>query len=123
MNSNEIRLIHNAIFCAPSDYAETPEDISIEMQDLVEFQGQGIAAEDGFVYADIKGKKYVMKFYTILKIHIRILHLDMLMFLEQLDLARKQIYIGNANIAIFIVNYWISTLLRSICVVHVKKFL
>ena len=57
MNSNEIRLIHNAIFCAPSDYAETPEDISIEMQDLVEFQGQGIAAEDGFVYADIKGKK------------------------------------------------------------------
>ena len=64
-----------------------------------------------------------MKFYTILKIHIRILHSDMLMFLEQLDLARKQIYIGNANIAIFIVNYWISTLLRSICVVHVKKFL
>ena len=110
MNSNEIRLIHNAIFCAPSDYAETPEDISIEMQDLVEFQGQGIAAEDGFVYADIKGKKICDEVL-------------MLMFLEQLDLARKQIYIGNANIAIFIVNYWISTLLRSICVVHVKKIL
>jgi len=27
------------------------------MQDLVEFQGQGIAAEDSFVYADIRSKK------------------------------------------------------------------
>ena len=54
MNSTEIRLIHEAIFCVPSDYEETPEKISIEMQDFVKFQGQGIAAEDGFVYADIK---------------------------------------------------------------------
>ena len=92
------------------------------MQDLVEFQGQGIAAVDGFVYADIKAKKIVMKFYMILKIHIRILRSDMLILLEQLDLAREQIYIGNANIAIFILNYSISTLLRIICVVYVKKF-
>ena len=56
MNFNEIRLISKAIFCAASDYKETSDNISIEIQDLVEFQGQVIAAGDGFVYADIKAK-------------------------------------------------------------------
>ena len=57
MSHDEIRSVHEAIFNGPSGFSDGPYDVRVAASNLVEFQGQGIAVQDGNVYADIGNMK------------------------------------------------------------------
>ena len=105
MNADQIRTIHDVIFSGPSGVSGGPHDIRIAASNLVKFQGQGVAAPDGNVYADIDNRQICNEITFNLNDTFSYSFFQHKNFSEQLVLARVQTYIKKASIVSYIVKF------------------